>query len=373
MSQELKKVTDTNITHDNSLTPGIKNGSSSSGIISNSQTNNSSQINSSNSSNQSSWRDAYMNAINNYGQNQSDYLKQLYSDLKNGSYKQLLNNRIAASIAKEQALKAGNNALKANGYGSQGMAESNFARMNNAYINALGSANSSYNDEISDYNQQYASQMSDIEQNKDQYLLNYYKSLADEENTATNNSFDDFIDTLTTLTSDDEKAKFITDRITTDNSGNLYLDGRKLSNAEATRYKNAMYNIDESSNDTTTDENAITNSDSSMSYVPNGEMSIFKANNYLQEVFDTNGNRMYSNSWDFGNSFDAFGDLMKSSNISNGTLVKLVGKGGRYMIGVWNNGKLYYVKDSQKKRNETSDDNKLVVDDYKKITRGKKT
>ena len=37
-----------------------------------------------------------------------------------------------------------------------------------------------------------------------------------------------------------------------------------------------------------------------------------------------------------------------------------------------NNGKLYYVKDSQKKRNETSDDNKLVVDDYKKSKEGKR-
>lgn len=327
------------------------------------------------------WREA----IQNYGQEQKNYLNEYYNNLKDSSYKKLLNDRISASIAKAQALKSTNTALKANGYGSQGVADSNYASMNNAYINALGSANSSYNDTIASYNQEMASKMSEISQTQDQYYLNYLQQQATNERSDNEASFSDFLDGMSALTTDEAKAKYAEGRITTQDVKNedgtttteYYLDGRKLSANEVTRYKSALANLDESTTTDTSSENAIKNSDNSMSYEPNGEMSIKYYNNYIQEQFNSNGEK--DNTWtvstkvEYENAFHAMDELLKSSAITNGTMIKFNGKSGNYIYAVYSNGKLYYIKDSQTKWNKTSSDNKITIAKDGTVTRGEKT
>ena len=154
------------------------------------------------------------------------------------------------------------------------------------------------------------------------------------------------------------------------------MDGRELTKNEVTRYLSAVYVSDQKLNDTSS-ENAIKNSDSSMSYEPNGEMSIKYYNNYIQEQFNSNDEK--DNTWtvstkvQYENAFHAMDELMKSSSITDGTMIKFNGKDGNYIYAVYNNGKLYYVKDSQAKWAKTSDANKINIDKDGNVVRGDKT
>lgn len=75
-----------------------------------------------------------------------------YNDLRNKSYRTLLDNEIQASIAKEQAMKYTQNSMAAQGLGSQGVSESVKAGINNDYLNAIAKYKGAYNDAVLGYN-----------------------------------------------------------------------------------------------------------------------------------------------------------------------------------------------------------------------------
>lgn len=75
-----------------------------------------------------------------------------YEMLKNESYKALLSKEVQASNARDQALKYTKNAVNANGYGTQGLAESTNTGLANQYLSALQTAQTEYQNDISDIN-----------------------------------------------------------------------------------------------------------------------------------------------------------------------------------------------------------------------------
>lgn len=319
------------------------------------------------------WREA----IEKYGQDQKNYINEYYNSLKDSSYKKLLNDRISASIAKAQALKSTNTALKANGYGSQGVADSNYASMNNAYINALGSANSSYNETIAGYNQEMASKMSDISQAQDQYYLNYLQQQATNERSDNETSFSDFINGMSSLTTDEAKANYAKDRIT-EKDGKFYLDGRELTSNEVTRYKNALANLDQSSTDTTTDENGNITVDGVTPNLYTGFGA--KYHNFLMEYYDGDGNYHFGNEsgtynpihYKFGSEVNALSDSLKTTEYNDGTMFKLVGKDGSSTYAMYKGGSLYYVKDAKSIWDKINSNYGVVIENGKISSTGSK-
>lgn len=230
-----------------------------------------------------------------------------------------------------------------------------------------------------------ASKMAEISNTQDQYYLNYLQEQAENERSDNATSFDDFINNISTLSTKESRDDFVNSRIT-EKDGKFYLDGRELTANEVTRYKSAMYVSDEKLNDTSS-ENAIKNSDNSMTYEPNGEMSIKYDFNIIQKAYDSEGNIVTIPGTTpknfFGNSFHAMDELMKNSSIPNGTIIKMDGflkdmnygdKGKTVSVyAVYKDGKLYYIKDDQEKWNKTSADNRIYIDKDGNITRGSKT
>ena len=76
-----------------------------------------------------------------------------YNDLRKESYRTMLNSEIQASIAKDRALKYTQNALAAQGLGSQGVSESARVGIMNDYHNANQDAVSQYRKELLGINQ----------------------------------------------------------------------------------------------------------------------------------------------------------------------------------------------------------------------------
>lgn len=334
-------------------------------------------------SSSNSWNDTYRNAIENYGSKQKDYLDSLYGELKNSSYKTLLNNRISSAIAKEQALKNTNVALKANGYGSQGVANSNYAKMNNAYINALSNANASYNDQISQYNQQYASSMSNLEQSKDEKLMDYYKSQADYETTENDTVWNnEVIGSLSTLTDESKKLEYLASLgyTTKDASGNVVVGGSKydaLSQAKKDQLNSALYNLDESSSGTTETETGL-----SVNGITVELRDEFEGdwNSPIKSEYDKEGN--YQSYWDsdfrnhmkdkYNGETTALNNLLKDTSYNDGTMFKLENKNGETTYAIMKGGKLYYVKDAQTVWNKIGEDYQVYIKDSKLVSTGKK-
>lgn len=77
-----------------------------------------------------------------------------YEALKNESYKSMLNSEIQASVARDQALKYTNNALRSSGYASQGLSQTAYNGITNNYQNALQQANQQYQNDLTNINQQ---------------------------------------------------------------------------------------------------------------------------------------------------------------------------------------------------------------------------
>lgn len=125
-----------------------------------------------------------------------------YANLETTSYKEMLNSKIQASAAKDQAMKYVNNSLKGAGYGTQGMAESTRAGIYGNYQkaiteadqthanNLLDIANSRANEEEAKGTDRWQSAMEMLQQATSQEDLDYVK----------NNFYDSF--------SDDQKKYF---------------------------------------------------------------------------------------------------------------------------------------------------------------------
>lgn len=89
---------------------------------------------------------------NNYSTSELDTeVNNYYDKLKNQSYRTMLEGEIQASIAKDQALKYTQNALKNQGIGNQGIAQSTIAGINNTYQNGLSQAAAQYQQSLMDY------------------------------------------------------------------------------------------------------------------------------------------------------------------------------------------------------------------------------
>jgi len=82
-----------------------------------------------------------------------DLDKNYYDNLKNESYKAMLDSEIQASVARDQAMKYTQNQMNATGYGTQGLAQSSMVGIQNNYRNALADAAKQYDTSINEINQ----------------------------------------------------------------------------------------------------------------------------------------------------------------------------------------------------------------------------
>lgn len=82
-----------------------------------------------------------------------DLDKNYYDNLKNESYKAMLDSEIQASVARDQAMKYTQNQMNATGYGNQGLAQSSMVGIQNNYRNALADAAKQYDTSINEINQ----------------------------------------------------------------------------------------------------------------------------------------------------------------------------------------------------------------------------
>ena len=83
----------------------------------------------------------------------NDLDKNYYENLKNESYKAMLDSEIQASVARDQAMKYTQNQMNATGYGNQGLAQSSMVGIQNNYRNALSEAANQYDTSINEINQ----------------------------------------------------------------------------------------------------------------------------------------------------------------------------------------------------------------------------
>ncbi len=81
-----------------------------------------------------------------------DLNKNYYENLKNESYKAMLDSEIQASVARDQAMKYTQNQMNATGYGNQGLAQSSMVGIQNNYRNALANAANQYESNINEIN-----------------------------------------------------------------------------------------------------------------------------------------------------------------------------------------------------------------------------
>ena len=272
-----------------------------------------------------------------------------------------------------------------------------------------------------------ASKMAEISNTQDQYYLNYLQQKANNEredtirqewydredairqegyNRAdTEKSFKDFLDGMSAFTTDEAKAKYAEGRIE-EKDGKFYLDGRELTANEATRYKNALANLDQSTNSNASvginGSGVEVGSDGAV-YV-NGskvtESSDFgtQYHNTLNQLYDKDGNAVdYAggtnmaggNNWatmvglgyffseansqyGFKNEIDELQKLTKDSSFTVGTMIKLTNTSGYTTYAMWNGSKFVYVDDAKKVWDSIGKDYQISINN-RTVTQGDKT
>lgn len=86
----------------------------------------------------------------------------VYDNMRQQSYRELMNSEIQASVAKQNALKYTQNQLAQSGYANQGVAQSTNLGITNNYRNAMANAQSKYTTDMNNIAQQeYAQQVAD--------------------------------------------------------------------------------------------------------------------------------------------------------------------------------------------------------------------
>ena len=80
--------------------------------------------------------------------------EEYYKNLKDESYKTMLDSEIQASIARDQAMKYTMNQVGASGYANQGLAQSSMLGVQNNYRNALRDAQAQYESSLNNINEQ---------------------------------------------------------------------------------------------------------------------------------------------------------------------------------------------------------------------------
>lgn len=82
--------------------------------------------------------------------------KNYYENLKNESYKTMLDSEIQASVARDQAMKYTQNQINGAGYGNQGLAQSTMLGVQNNYRNALRDAAAAYDKDMAEIQKEEA-------------------------------------------------------------------------------------------------------------------------------------------------------------------------------------------------------------------------
>ena len=117
------------------------------------------------------------NQKNNIANNSLSDVEKTALDSKIANTQSLINNYVdsanalqsskaEAYSAKQRAINNANNILGISGYGTQGMAQTTMANVNNAYANQIASANAQYNSNNANYFKEYQDQLNEIEQDK---------------------------------------------------------------------------------------------------------------------------------------------------------------------------------------------------------------
>jgi len=147
-----------------------------------------------------------------------------YTNLKNESYKTMLDAEIQANAAKDQSLKYMNNALNANGLANQGIAESSKLGLLNTYNQALASAQNAHSQNMANIGLQ---ETTDLKQKQSDNFESLSTLL---ENAAYVNK-----DTMDKVLGDYS--------ISVDSNGKLSGKGYDSLDAESQKQLNSLYNI----------------------------------------------------------------------------------------------------------------------------------
>lgn len=92
--------------------------------------------------------------------------EKLYENMRQDSYRTLLNSEIQASVAKQNAMKYTQNQLNQTGYANQGVAQSTALGIENSYRNALADANNAHLQRMNQYDRdEYADYQDSISGN----------------------------------------------------------------------------------------------------------------------------------------------------------------------------------------------------------------
>ena len=242
----------------------------------------------------------------------------VYQALKDESYKALLNSEIQAGIARDRALKYTQGQLNAQGYGTQGVAESSKIGLYNDYMGALASAKSDYNDS-----------MLKIKENEAQ---------------AENDSFESMTTLLGQVSSTDQLNKVLSIYGITNNDGVLSGGSYDKLSPESQKQLSTLVSLAQANLDE--NENTIDVGSSGIG----GEVD-------MNKIINKNG-QTTSRLADESKTMDKY---LSNGQLKNGDLIKLENaKGNQETFVIINNGKPYYITEREF---NLSDHNKYLIKD----------
>lgn len=331
--------------------------------------------------------------VNNYYDEQQKTSDEYYKELKNANYKDAFENKVALANANELAKKYALNTVKANGYGSQGVAETTNSSLSNNYLNALSKANSNYQDAESTINQNQMSANSTMAANKFSQLLSNMASERSENREDATNFVSSIQDTMSSFSDQSDLDDYL---VTTgylsddDGDGNYDWNVNKLRNLGlsdqqiaqiASTYASGKINFasnSSSSNSATSGAGTLTqNDDGTFDYskatpltadeVLNSQTSTNKDGVNIDYVKDDK----WGNKWEF----EAVENLIKNAtdeSVYSNKVFKLINQGGdgnETYLYVDGNGGFYVLSSVQfnKYKGKVVDvKNRTVGDEYTK-------
>ena len=172
----------------------------------------------------------------------------IYDDMKQESYRAMLNSEIQASVAKQNALKYTQNQLNQTGYANQGVAQSTNLGIENNYRNALVNAQNQYRQDLMGIKEKEQASWAENGQDLAEFLGNY-------------------VDENGNITDMENYKKALTSYgVTFDGAGTPDFSNSKLDD-RTRQYYQTMYELQ---NDTSNKDVAVANSEFGLGYDNDG-------------------------------------------------------------------------------------------------------
>ncbi len=226
----------------------------------------------------------------------------IYDDMKQESYRAMLNSEIQASVAKQNALKYTQNQLNQTGYANQGVAQSTNLGIENNYRNALVNAQNQYRQDLMGINEKQQASWAENGANVSNYLQGTYES--DENGNITNWDKDAYKRYLENygVTFNGDEADFSNSRFTETDRDELRM------NYQETLRRSGELN--ENANNQSVVDNSKTFKNNIGDVVNFYEESKTNKNFYLQ---DENGN---TTEWELGSKYTSYPNRLNKAQIS---------------------------------------------------------